>query len=371
MIISIIMDYLTIIKYATIAFPLVALLSTIPFILIELRKYGSISFLKSIITYMFIYYLICAYFLVILPLPKISEVALLTTPRIQLIPFNFVIDFIKHSSLDITNIKTYISAFKESYFYVPAFNILLTIPFGMFLKYYFNCSMKKTIWYTFLLSLFFEITQLTGLYFIYPRGYRLCDVDDLILNTLGGFFGYLICTTTLKLLPKMDKINMRARERGMRISGFRRTTAFLLDLFMFIFIDLIFIIIFNDNIYLNTFIFIMYYFVIPLILNTSTLGEKFLNIKVLDYKNRENNLRLLFRRLLFILIYIIIPFAACNLVFNIKENYVREFSGIIVLGLIFLIYCITIIKYLFTSSDMLYEKISKTKLISTINEKND
>ena len=32
--------------------------------------------------------------------------------------------------------------------------------------------------FSFLLSLFFEVTQLTGLYFLYPGSYRLFDVDD-------------------------------------------------------------------------------------------------------------------------------------------------------------------------------------------------
>lgn len=149
------MDYILIIKYASFAYPIVAFLFTFPHILMQYHKYGSISFLKSIIIYLFIYYLICAYFLVILPLPKISEVLRMTTPRVQLIPFDFVLDFINNSSFYITDIHTYIPAFFESYVYVPLFNIFLTIPFGMFLRYYFECSLKKVFVFSFLLSLFF------------------------------------------------------------------------------------------------------------------------------------------------------------------------------------------------------------------------
>ena len=89
------MKYLEIIKYAIIFFPLVAFLFTFPFILVEYHKFGSISVYKSFILYLFILYLICAYFLVILPLPTIREVALLKTPRTQLVPFMFIVDFIK------------------------------------------------------------------------------------------------------------------------------------------------------------------------------------------------------------------------------------------------------------------------------------
>lgn len=360
------MGYITIIKYATLFFPLVAFLFTVPFILIEYHKYGSISVLKSIITYLFVYYLICAYFLVILPLPKISEVALLTTPRVQFIPFDFVIDFIKHSSLNIMHIDTYLPAMKEPYFYVPVFNILLTIPFGMFLRYYFNCNKKKVIIFSFLLSLFFEFTQLSGLYFIYPRGYRLCDVDDLILNTFGGFLGYHMVIPLSYFIPKMEEVNEKAKQRGKVVSGFRRTTAYFLDLFIFLIIELFVIVLFIDNIYLSITIVIIYYFLVPLVLNTSTLAEKFLNIEVLDYNNQRNKLRLLWRKFLALSIYILIPCLLCYVIFSVRNDIIREFVGLIFLGFLFLLYLLSGMKYLFTSKDMLYEKITKTKLVSTI-----
>lgn len=45
------MNYLTSIKYATLVFPLIALLFTTPFIFIELHKYGAISLWKSTIIF--------------------------------------------------------------------------------------------------------------------------------------------------------------------------------------------------------------------------------------------------------------------------------------------------------------------------------
>lgn len=356
------MGYISVINYAIIFFPFIALLFTMPFILSQYHKYGSISLLKAIITYLFVFYLICAYFLVILPLPTIEEVTRLTTPQIQPIPFEFMIDFIKHTSFDITNYHTYIKAIKESYFYVPMFNILLTIPFGFFLRYYFKCNIKTTIIYTFLLSLFFELTQLTGLYFIYPRGYRLCDIDDLILNTLGGFIGFLISKPLINILPKIDNINENAIEKGKIISGPRRTLAFLLDLFILFIIEIITIIIFEYNTYLSLTIAITYFVIIPIFLNTP--GKKYLNIKVLDYNENKNIPRIILRKILFILIYIIIPILIFKITIN--SNGIAALLGLITLGNIFILYSITTIKYIFTGKDMLYEKLSKTKLVSTI-----
>lgn len=361
-----IMDYLTIIKYATLAFPLIAFLFTIPFILVEYHKYGSVSLFKSVIIYIFIYYLICAYFLVILPLPKISEVAKMTGPTMQLKPFDFVVDFLNKSSFRLTNIHTYLKVLRESYFYVPVFNIFLTVPFGMFLRYMFKCNIWKTIILTFLLSLFFELTQLSGLYFIYPRAYRLFDVDDLILNTLGGMLGYIIVKPILRLIPTIDEVNKEAREKGKVISGFRRSVAFLLDLFIVLVIVLFFNIFVNSEIYWSLIIAFWYYFIIPLILNTSTIGERFLNIQVLDYDNCCNYLRLILRKVLFILFYLLIPLFILIIMFYWHDGSVREFYGLLILGLVFFLDMISCFKYLFTNKDMLYEKLSKTKLVSTI-----
>lgn len=360
------MTYLIPIKYAILIFPLIAFIFTMPFILRQYHKFGSISFFKSTITYLFIFYLICAYFLVILPLPKISEVAQLTTPRVQLIPFNFIIDFIKGTTLNINNPHTYLQALKQPCFYVVAFNIFLTMPFGLILRYYFNFDIKKTITYTFFLSLFFELTQLSGLYFIYPRGYRLFDIDDLILNTLGGLLGYLLVGPLIKIVPQIDEVNNKAKIKGQTISGLRRTVAFSLDIFILLLILLLTIIVFKDNFYLNILITFIYYFIIPLFQNTSTIGEKYLNIQILDYKDNKNIPRLIFRKLLFISIYILIPYTICTLIINLKNIYLREFIGLIIIILILLSYFITGIKYLFTNKPLLYEKLSKTKRVSTI-----
>ena len=328
-------------------------------------KGNKLSF-KMAITYLFIYYLLCAYFLVILPLPKISEVAKLTTPRTQLIPFCFILDFIKHSSFDLLNYHTYFITLKESYFYVPLFNILLTVPFGIFLRYYFEWDKKKVIWYSFLLSLFFELTQLSGLYFIYPRGYRLFDVDDLFLNTLGGLIGYVVSTPMISILPKISEIDHETRKKGKTISGFRRCTSLFLVLFLLFIMKIITILVLGDKFSLSILLIIVYYFVIPLFLNHSTLGQLFLNIQVLDCHHQKNVIRLFFRRVLFLLLYIVIPVLIGYDITCLNEDMVREFIGMIAIGVILLIDFISIIKYTFTSKDMLYEKLSKTKLVSTI-----
>lgn len=83
------------------------------------------------------------------------------------------------------------------------FNIVMTIPFGAYLKYYWKMDMKKIALVSFAFTVFIEVGQLTGFFFMYPGSYRLCDVDDLICNTLGGVLGAWI-TSKCVFLPKLE-----------------------------------------------------------------------------------------------------------------------------------------------------------------------
>ena len=64
-------------------------------------------------------------------------------------------------------------------------NVLLFLPFGFFISFYLKTDNKNwTLILTLITSLAIEIVQmLIG---------RVFDVDDIILNLLGGFMGYLI-----------------------------------------------------------------------------------------------------------------------------------------------------------------------------------
>jgi glycopeptide antibiotics resistance protein len=164
-----------------------------------------------------------------LPLPDPALVAQKTGPYYNLVPFQNVIDFIKHSSFVLTEPSTWLTALKESYVLEPAFNFLLTVPFGIYLAYYFKSSFKKVLLFSFLLSLFFEITQLTGLYGYYVRPYRLFDINDLILNTLGGATGFVIFKNLLQFLPTRDHIDATSIARGHRVGYLRRLLAVIVD----------------------------------------------------------------------------------------------------------------------------------------------
>lgn len=363
------MNYLSIIKIALITFPFIAFLITMPYVLKEYHKYGSVYWYRALIIYSFVLYLLTAYFLVILPLPLRAEVLALTTPRTQLIPFNFITDFINNSGLVISDVTTYLTAIKSNQFIVPLFNLILTIPFGAYLHYYFKYDLKKTVLHSFLLSLFFELTQLTGLYFIYPRGYRLFDVDDLILNTCGGLIGYFVGSLLLKFLPNRETIDDTAKALGRKVSIVRRSIAYMLDWFIVTFIFGILFIIFDFQVNYNYLIFIAAYFILlPYFFKGQTLGCKFMKIKIISTKGEKLTLmQMILRTLFFYLGYAGMPLLVlilCSNILTYFSNTLLVYSVLLLCLFIFIYYVVCFFK-LAVNKKIFYETWSKTKIIST------
>lgn len=210
----------------------------------------------------------------------------MNTEWVQLVPFAFIKDFIEKSSFVWNDVSTYLKVLKEPYFYQVFYNILLTIPFGIYLRYYFNCSLKKTFFITFLLALFFELTQLSGLYGIYPRPYRLFDVDDLFLNTLGGIIGYGITPIFSHFLPKRERLDTLSYIKGKRISVLRRGMAVWIDLFLVSLVTVLFAMLGVDNLFLQyVFSVIVIFMIVPIARKGYTYGKKWMNIKIVTMNN--------------------------------------------------------------------------------------
>ncbi len=368
------MSYINIILTACIFFPILAFFITLPYIIYNYNKYGSVLFVRTFLIYGFVLYLLSAYFLVILPLPDIKDVVNMKI-GVQLIPFNFVKEIIENSCFNIKDISTYIKFLKEPWVYQALYNLLLTMPFAIFLRYYFNYNFKKTIMFTFLLSLFFELTQLTGLYFIYPNSYRLFDIDDLIVNTLGGIVGYLITPLIKKILPNKKELDTKAYIKGSKVSTTKRIITFLIDTVIVIFILLLIELLSipnnsDPNLIIDLIIVTFLIFIIIPIIFKTTLGGMITNIKIAS--KLDSNVKwyqILFRNLL--LIYVVIPmFYYLKMLFEyinmISHN---DYNLIIMVAypLIILIWGIfIIIRNFILHKPFLYEKLSRTQIISTI-----
>lgn len=354
-------------------FPLIALILTLPFLIYQYRKYGSIPFIRSAIFYSFILYLLCAYFLVILPLPSIEEVKILTTPTTQLIPFNFIQDLL-NVSFSWKNPSSYFTLIQSPAFYIVAFNILLTVPFGIYLRYYFECKWYKALTLGFLLSLFFELTQLSGLYGIYPRPYRLFDVDDLLLNTTGTMLGFLITPVVATILPTRKELDEKSFEKGKKVTILRRLLSYSIDFFFLIIMyGIISILTYNMPVkeYIGMTTLLIYYIVIPLITNGKTFGKMILKLQVVPQnKCKCQKLKITIRYLLsYILFYyqfIIIHLLQKISISNEPVKMIIEGSIHILKIYFWLNVVIIILNIAQKKKSFLYEKITKTETISTI-----
>lgn len=348
----VVLSYIETIKIGFIVFPLLAGIFTIPFMLYNYHKYGSINKLRTLIIYSFILYLLIMYFLVILPLPSIDSVKNMTTPYMRIKPFNFVKDIIDKNYTEL----------------MPTiFNIIMTIPFGIYLRYYFKFDFKKTTVTTLLLSLFFELTQLTGLYFIYPRPYRLFDVDDLITNTLGGMIGYGIGKLFMKILPSRESIDYESFTTGKKVSGLRRICVFGLDIFNYLAFTGITYYFFRDK-RVGLIIFILYYLLVPLISRGYTIGSYYLHVKV-EFK-RWKYIKYMLRNLLIFIYYILIYYIVIKLglyIIRIKEIN-PQYRCLFILGIISVGIFLDIISILHVieGHDNPYDTLLKTEYVSDI-----
>ncbi|GAA0104707.1 hypothetical protein UT300013_13300 [Paraclostridium sordellii] len=119
-------------------------------------------------------------------------------------PIKFNINYKGFEIYNLIPFKVVISLYKNynfGYFlYQTLGNILLFVPFGFFTYAKNGFDLKKTIVACFLLSLFIEFIQ--G--FI---PYRFCEIDDLWLNTLGGFIGGVIYICLLKVSSRHIKFS--------------------------------------------------------------------------------------------------------------------------------------------------------------------
>lgn len=356
------MSYLEAIKIGIFTFPFLAFIITIPFILWQYHKYGSVNKLRVLIIYSFILYVICVYFLAIFPLPDRNSIDM-NSKVCQLIPFNFIFDI-----LNKVDFNSGFNVFLNGSVYTVLFNILMFMPFGMYLRYYFKNDLKKTILFSFMFSLFLEVTQLTGLYFIYPHPYRLFDVDDLIINVLGGILGYLLMGLFIKFLPSREKIDFDSYEEGKKISGLRRITRFCLDGLIFLIFAGIINLIFDFKYICIPLI--IYYVIIPFLFKGQTMGAKYLNMR-LEYSNK-GLFRLFLRLILVILYYLVIPFGIGFVFMFFVRHFDLSNILVFVLGAIYILslgmFYLVNVTYIFKREDLLYDKLSKVRYVSTIGD---
>ena len=360
--------YLYPIKMGFLIFPVLAAVFTLPYMIYQYRKYGAMLFTRITIVYSMILYLLCAYFLVLLPLPQADIPRLSQT--MQVIPFHFIQEIMQK------NLHGVMAYFKCPEVYQAIFNLFLTLPFGVYLRYYFHKKWYQVFLYGFLFSLSFELLQLTGILGIYHYPYRLFDVDDLIINTLGAMTGYLVTPLFLKVLPTRKQLDQLSYEKGKNVSFMRRLLAFLVDMIFIVFAS---IIVHQLNIrfdYVLTYVLmtVFYFGILIYSLQGQTLGMKLVKIALRNENNDIPTLIQYIKRyaILLLMIYVVPCFIIDAYTYSLTlmaPFYYMIWIEIAIISYLLVIFIFQSLMTVFIKYDlMMYEKVSKTHCISLVHQ---
>ena len=182
----------------------------VPFVSISYRRQGRLSLPRLLMWFAALVYFWAIWTYTLLPLPEpdtIRCVGMITDPM------EMVRDVQKA-------IAAPGSTLTNPALLQLAFNVLLFVPLGFFVRVLFGRGIVTALLVGLGLSLFIETTQLTGVWGIYPCAYRFFDVGDLITNTtgalLGAVFGLVVPRTRRGLSKAADALQPRPVTRGRR-----------------------------------------------------------------------------------------------------------------------------------------------------------
>ncbi|GAA3183664.1 MULTISPECIES: VanZ family protein [Streptomyces] len=221
--------YLLPLNTAAMLFPALALLLSVPVAIVLYRRHGIMTRWRTLSVVAFGYFAVSALCLVVVPLPSSAVDVCREFPTFkhpQWTPGMFVADMWKeaHHQVSFGALILHNSAFWQT-----VFNLLLLLPLGVFVRLHLRRGLLAATLAGFGASLFFELTQFTGLWGIYPCPYRLFAVDDLLANTAGASLGWAVVAPLARFLPELDTLDDRAMAAGNTIPLGRRLVALLLD----------------------------------------------------------------------------------------------------------------------------------------------
>ncbi len=208
-------------------FPLIVLIVMLPVAVVSYRRRGRAGGWTALVFYAFLFYLLAAVLQTVIPLPAdpagyCAGQNYASTPQLR--PFYFVQVLQERAQGD----WAFGSLIHYGSVWSTAFNVALLAPLGFFLRYLVGLRFLAATAIAFGVSLLFELTQLTGLWFVYPCAYRLFSVDDLMLNTAGAVLGWLVAGPLRRVLPAMAPDRER-RRYATKVTVSRRLFAMLAD----------------------------------------------------------------------------------------------------------------------------------------------
>lgn len=168
-------------------------LGFVPYVAISYRRHGRLTARRLVLAFALLVYFLAIWTYTLLPLPDPDAIRCTTAQLdVGVLPRDLAAAF--GSGHPLTH-----PAFLQI-----ALNVLLFLPLGFFVRLIWRRGWITAVLVGFALSLLVETTQLTGVWGIYPCGYRLFDVEDLITNTLGALLGSIL---SLAIPPRLRNRN--------------------------------------------------------------------------------------------------------------------------------------------------------------------
>ncbi|MCB5907419.1 VanZ family protein [Streptomyces pinistramenti] len=222
--------YILPLSTAALLFPVLAVLMSVPMAIVLYRRHGIMTRWRTLSLYGCVYYGISALCLVVVPLPGPTVDVCKAFPSFgkpQFMPGSFIEDMWKeaHHHVSFGALILHNPAFWQT-----VFNLLLLLPLGVFIRLHVRRGLLAATAAGLLVSLFFELTQFTGLWGIYPCPYRLFAVDDLLANAAGASIGWALAGPLARLLPDLDSLDDRAMAAYDMVPFGRRLVALVVDM---------------------------------------------------------------------------------------------------------------------------------------------
>lgn len=164
----------------------IGILLLIGYIIVDCIRQKTSNLLRRVILYSFLFYLLFVVQYTTGGFHFPPQEHFYGTAIFQWVPFYFVSDLL----------QTYQLRGADWYFWdsvqITFYNLIMLLPLGVYLAVLFNIrTIKKAVLIILSVSFAIEIYQVAFSYFglVFPRSF---NVDDIILNTLGGTVGYYI-----------------------------------------------------------------------------------------------------------------------------------------------------------------------------------
>ena len=165
----------------------VALALLVPFVAVQFRRRGAVRARPVLLGSAALVYVLGLAAYTLLPLPTVVEgFCAEGGAGVQLQPGRFLGDVVREGVAGPAALLGNPAVLQV------ALNLVLFVPLGVLVRGVVRRGVVVATAIGLLVSLVIEVTQLTGLWFLYPCSYRLFDVDDLLVNTAGALIGALV-----------------------------------------------------------------------------------------------------------------------------------------------------------------------------------